>query len=51
MEDAILVARQEGEESIELDLEDNATLLLAYLKAQFGPQVSGLQYRNPVSDK
>ncbi|XP_066153872.1 TAR DNA-binding protein 43-like isoform X2 [Euwallacea fornicatus] len=40
------VAEDEGEEPIELPTEDDGTLLLSTLAAQF-PGASGLKYRNP----
>jgi hypothetical protein len=40
------VAEDEGEEPIELPTEDDGTLLLSTLSAQF-PGSSGLKYRNP----
>ncbi|XP_060532632.1 TAR DNA-binding protein 43-like [Cylas formicarius] len=40
------VAEDEGEEPIELPTEDDGTLLLSTLSAQF-PGASGLKYRNP----
>lgn len=42
------VAEDEGEEPIELPTEDDGTLLLSTLSAQF-PGSSGLKYRNPES--
>ncbi|XP_065172870.1 TAR DNA-binding protein 43-like isoform X3 [Atheta coriaria] len=42
------VAEDEGEEPIELPTEDDGTLLLSTLAAQF-PGSSGLKYRNPDS--
>lgn len=42
------VAEDEGEEPIELPTEDDGTLLLSTLSAQF-PGSSGLKYRNPDS--
>lgn len=42
------VAEDEGEEPIELPTEDDGTLLLSTLAAQF-PGASGLKYRNPDS--
>lgn len=42
------MAEDEGEESIELPTEDNGTLLLSTLSAQF-PGSCGLKYRNPDS--
>ncbi|XP_018565988.1 TAR DNA-binding protein 43 isoform X3 [Anoplophora glabripennis] len=42
------VAEDEGEEPIELPSEDDGTLLLSTLAAQF-PGSSGLKYRNPES--
>lgn len=42
------VAEDEGEEPIELPSEDDGTLLLSTLSAQF-PGSSGLKYRNPES--
>lgn len=40
------VAEDEGEEPIELPSEDDGTLLLSTLSAQF-PGTCGLKYRNP----
>lgn len=40
------VAEEEGEEPIELPTEDDGTLLLSTLSAQY-PGASGLKYRNP----
>lgn len=42
------VAEDEGEEPIELPTEDDGTLLLSTLSAQF-PGSCGLKYRNPDS--
>ena len=42
----ITVAEEEGEEPIELPSEDDATLLLTTLAAQF-PGACGLKFRNP----
>lgn len=42
------VAEDEGEEPIELPTEDDGTLLLSTLSAQF-PGACGLRYRNPDS--
>lgn len=42
----IQVVDDEGEETIELPIEDDNTLLLSTLQAQF-PGVCGLKYRNP----
>lgn len=39
----------EGEEAIELPVEEDGTLLLSTLQAQF-PETSGLKYRNSVSN-
>ncbi|KAK9870450.1 hypothetical protein WA026_008013 [Henosepilachna vigintioctopunctata] len=44
--DYLPVAEDEGEEPIELPLEDDGTLLLSTLSAQF-PGSSGLKFRNP----
>lgn len=44
--DYLQVAEDEGEEPIELPLEDDGTLLLSTLSAQF-PGSSGLKFRNP----
>jgi hypothetical protein len=44
----IQVAEDEGEEPIELPTEDDSTLLLTTLSAQF-PGTCGLKYRNPES--
>lgn len=45
----VQVAEEEGEETIELPIEEDCTLLLSTLQAQF-PGTSGLKYRNPVSN-
>lgn len=42
----VQVAEEEGEETIELPTEEDGTLLLSTLQAQF-PGTSGLKYRNP----
>lgn len=42
------VSEEEGEEPIELPSEEDGTLLLSTLSAQF-PGSSGLKYRNPES--
>lgn len=42
----IQVAEEENEEPIELPIEDDGTLLLSTLAAQF-PVACGLKYRNP----
>ncbi|XP_033754226.1 TAR DNA-binding protein 43-like [Pecten maximus] len=44
----IQVAEEEGEEPIEIPSEDDGTLLLSTLAAQF-PGACGMKYRNPVS--
>lgn len=44
----VQVVEDEGEEPIELPLEDDGTLLLSTLQAQF-PGTCGLKYRNPES--
>ena len=44
----IQVAEEEGEEPIELPTEDDLTLLITTLAAQF-PGACGLKYRNPES--
>lgn len=44
----IQVSEDEGEEPIELPTEDDGTLLLSTLAAQF-PGTCGLKYRNPES--
>ncbi|EEC17536.1 conserved hypothetical protein, partial [Ixodes scapularis] len=44
----IQVAEDESEEPIELPCEDDGTLLLTTLSAQF-PATCGLKYRNPDS--
>lgn len=46
MEQYIQVAEEENEEPIELPTEEDATLLLTTLAAQF-PGACGLKYRNP----
>ncbi|XP_024868085.1 TAR DNA-binding protein 43 isoform X1 [Temnothorax curvispinosus] len=48
MSSYIQVAEDEGEEPIELPTEDDTTLLLTTLSAQF-PGTCGLKYRNPES--
>ncbi|KAG8039712.1 hypothetical protein G9C98_000441 [Cotesia typhae] len=48
MSSYIQVAEDEGEEPIELPTEDDSTLLLTTLSAQF-PGTCGLKYRNPES--
>ncbi|XP_015594205.1 TAR DNA-binding protein 43 isoform X4 [Cephus cinctus] len=48
MSSYIQVAEDEGEEPIELPTEDDSTLLLTTLAAQF-PGTCGLKYRNPES--
>ncbi|XP_033220126.1 TAR DNA-binding protein 43 isoform X1 [Belonocnema kinseyi] len=48
MSSYIQVAEDEGEEPIELPTEDDGTLLLTTLSAQF-PGTCGLKYRNPES--
>lgn len=40
------VTEEEGDEIIELPSEEDGTLLLSTLQAQF-PEASGLKYRNP----
>lgn len=45
----VQVAEEEGEETIELPMEDDGTLLLSTLQAQF-PGTSGLKYRNPLNN-
>lgn len=45
----VQVSEEEGEETIELPAEDDGTLLLSTLQAQF-PGTSGLKYRNSVSN-
>ena len=40
------VAEEEGEEPIELPIEEDGTLLLSTLQAQY-PGACGLKYRNP----
>lgn len=45
----VQVAEEEGEETIELPIEEDGTLLLSTLQAQF-PGTSGLKYRNSVSN-
>lgn len=45
----VQVAEEEGEETIELPIESDGTLLLSTLQAQF-PGTSGLKYRNAVSN-
>lgn len=44
----VQVVEEEGEEPIELPVEDDGTLLLSTLQAQF-PGTCGLKYRNPES--
>ena len=44
----IQVAENEGEEPMEVPLEEDGTLLLSTLNAQF-PGSCGLKYRNPES--
>ena len=44
----IQVAEEEGEEAIEIPSEEDGTLLLTTLAAQF-PCACGLKYRNPQS--
>lgn len=46
--DYVQVVEEEGEEPIELPVEDDGTLLLSTLQAQF-PGTCGLKYRNPES--
>lgn len=46
MSSYLQVAEDEGEEPIELPSEDDGTLLLSTLSAQF-PGTCGLKYRNP----
>ena len=48
MSSYLKVAEDEGEEPIELPSEDDGTLLLSTLAAQF-PGTCGLKYRNPES--
>lgn len=48
MSSYIQVSEVEGEEPIELPTEDDGTLLLSTLAAQF-PGTCGLKYRNPES--
>lgn len=48
MSSYLQVAEDEGEEPIELPSEEDGTLLLSTLSAQF-PGSSGLKYRNPES--
>lgn len=43
------VAEEEGEETIELPIEEDGTLLLSTLQAQF-VGTSGLKYRNPSNN-
>lgn len=45
----VQVAEEEGDETIELPIEDDGTLLLSTLQAQF-VGTSGLKYRNPVTN-
>lgn len=45
----VQVAEEEGEETIELPIEEDGTLLLSTLQAQF-PGTSGLKYRNNLSN-
>lgn len=45
----VQVAEEEGDETIELPIEDDGTLLLSTLQAQFAG-TSGLKYRNPVTN-
>lgn len=45
----VQVAEEEGDEQIELPSEEDGTLLLSTLQAQF-PGTSGLKYRNSVSN-
>lgn len=45
----VQVTEEEGEETIELPIEEDGTLLLSTLQAQF-PGTSGLKYRNSVSN-
>lgn len=45
----IQIAEVEGDESIEVPLEEDGTLLVTTLTAQF-PTASGLKYRNPTSN-
>lgn len=44
--DYLQVAEEEGEEPMELPAEEDGTLLLSTLQAQY-PGTSGLKYRNP----
>ena len=46
MSQYLQVAEEEGEEPIEVPTEENGTLLLTTLTAQF-PGACGLKYRNP----
>ena len=48
MSQYIQVAEDEGEEPIEIPSEDDATLLLSTLSAQF-PGACGMKYRNPTT--
>lgn len=48
MEDYVVVAREEGGEACEVDLEPNGSLGLDTLQAMFG-NVSCLKYRNPTT--
>lgn len=50
MNDVVLIAESETAEAIQMDLIDN-TISLPYLKSQFGPDVSGLQFRNPTTKR
>lgn len=43
------VAEEEGEEPMELPTEEDGTLLLSTLQAQY-PGTSGLKYRNPETN-
>jgi hypothetical protein len=48
MEDYVLMAREEGGEACEVDLEPNGSLGLDTLQSMFG-NVSCLKYRNPTT--
>lgn len=45
----VQVAEEEGDETIELPIEEDGTLLLSTLQAQF-VGTSGLKYRNPLTN-
>ena len=43
----IAVVKEEGAEPVEIELEENLSVSLAMLNAEFGSGIAGLSYRNP----